>query len=70
MLAGWKLDPPVIRRISFFKLADEVLKLAIFFISVMMKLLAEFVSSRKVGANIDHLFFIVKKYKKQHNTSY
>jgi hypothetical protein len=41
VLAGWKLDPPVIGRISFFKLDDEVLKLAIFFISVMMKLLAE-----------------------------
>jgi hypothetical protein len=42
----------VIGSISFFELVDKVLMLAMFFISVVMKLLVEFVSSPEVGTNV------------------
>lgn len=42
----------MIRKISFFELDDEVLKLAMLFIGVAIKLLVVFVSSPEVGANV------------------
>jgi hypothetical protein len=44
-------------RISFFKLDDETLKLAMLFVKVM--------SLPEVGANVGHLFLILKRYQKQ-----
>jgi hypothetical protein len=68
LLAGSNLDPPVIGRISFFKIVDEVLKLAMPFISVVIKPLVEFVSSPKVGAKCWALdFYPVKVINNQGN---
>jgi hypothetical protein len=53
-----KLGPPIIWEISFFELDDEVLKLAMFFIGVTMKLLVVFLGSPEVGANVGHLILI------------
>jgi hypothetical protein len=44
-------------RKSFFRLVDEVLKLVMFFINVVMKLLVEFVSSPEVDAKCWELNF-------------
>jgi hypothetical protein len=68
LLARSKLGTPMIWRISFFELVDEVLKLAMLFIGVVMKLLVEFVSSPKMGANVVHLISIPRSIKYQGNT--
>jgi hypothetical protein len=47
----------MIGRKSFFRLVDEVLKLVMFFINVVMKLLVEFVSSPEVDAKCWELNF-------------
>jgi hypothetical protein len=52
LLVGLKLDPPVIRRISFLGLDDKLSKLFILFVKV--------VSSPEVGANVDHSFLSLK----------
>ena len=58
-LVSWfKTCHTIIGRINFFRLVDEVLKLAIFFINLMMKLLVEFVSSPDVEANVGYLISI------------
>jgi hypothetical protein len=62
LLVGSKHDPPVIRRISFFELIDEAMKLVMLFINVVMKLLMDFVSSPEVGAKVGHLISIPLRY--------
>jgi hypothetical protein len=62
LLVGLKLDPPVIERISFFTLVNEVLKPIMFFISVETKLFVEFMSSPEVDDNIGNLILIPWRY--------
>jgi hypothetical protein len=60
-LFGLKLDPPMIRRISFLKLDNEM--------SRLVKLFNKVVSSSEVDVNIGHSFLTPKGHKKQDNTN-
>jgi hypothetical protein len=61
LLLGLKLDPPIMGRISFLKLADKVPKLVMVSIKV--------VNSPEVGTNVGHLFLTPEQNQKQRNTN-